>query len=203
MLRAGLVGNNQKHKAIFVGLLLTIILLPFSLPAQFYQGYQTNFGKNRVQYNDFLWTFYRFKKFDTYFYLGGKELAQFVGKSAGKEIEEVERLFDQRTNDRFQIIIFNKYSDLQQTNIGLEGDEIIGNIGGLTRVVGSKILIYFDGNHEHLIQQIRAGVAQVLFHQLMYGGNIKDRLQSAILLTIPDWYEKGLIRSCRSDLGEG
>jgi len=25
------------------------------------------FGKNRVQYNDFYWEYYRFKRFDTYF----------------------------------------------------------------------------------------------------------------------------------------
>ncbi len=169
------------------------LLLPQLTSAQFYQGYQTTFGKNRVQYNDFLWTFYRFKNFDTYFYLGGKELAEFVGKTADKEIDDVEKLFDFRTDGRLQFIIFNKYSDFLQTNIGLEGDEVTGNTGGLTKVIGNKVLIYFDGNHEHLRQQIRAGVAQVMFHQLMYGGNIKDRLQSAVLLTIPSWYEQGLI----------
>lgn len=175
--------------------LLTLLglLIPTELSAQFYQGYQTNFGKNRVQYNDFLWTFYRFTNFDTYFYVGGNELAQFVGKNADKEIQDVELLFDYKTNGRLQFIIFNRYSDLRQTNIGLEGDEMIGNTGGLTKVQGNKVLIYFDGNHDHLLQQIRAGVAQVIFHQLLYGGNIKDRLQSAVLLNIPSWYEKGLI----------
>jgi Tol biopolymer transport system component len=173
------------------------IFLSLSFPskssAQFYQGYQTTFGKNRVQYNDFFWTFYRFKNFDTYFYLGGKEHAAFVGKTADKEIEDVEKLFDYRTSGRLQFMIFNKYSDLVQTNIGLEGDEMSGNTGGMTRVIGNKVLIYFDGDHEHLRQQIRAGVAQVLFHQLIYGGNFKDRIQSAVLLTIPPWYEKGLV----------
>jgi hypothetical protein len=48
--------------------------------------------------------------------LGGKELAQFVGKSADKEIEDIERLFDYRTNGRLQFMIFNRYSDLKQTN---------------------------------------------------------------------------------------
>ncbi len=86
-------------------------------------------------------------------------MAEFVGKNADKEIEEVEKLFDYRTNGRLQFMIFNRYSDLKQTNIGLEGDEMIGNTGGLTRVMGNKVLIYFDGDHEHLRQQIRAGVS--------------------------------------------
>jgi hypothetical protein len=161
--------------------------------SQFYQGYQTTFGKNRVQHQEFFWTFYRFKNFDTYFYLGGKEHARFIGEHADKEIERIEQLFDFRTAGRIQFIIFNRYSDMKQSNIGLEGDEVSGNTGGLTRVIGNKVLLYFDGNHEHLLEQIRAGVAQVLFHQLMYGGNVKDRIQSAVLLTIPEWYEKGLI----------
>jgi len=190
--------NNKLSVFLRPGLITCLILafiavVPFPASSQFYQGYQTTFGKNRVQYNDFLWTFYRFTNFDTYFYVGGKELATFVGKTADKEIEDVEKLFDYRTSGRLQFIIFNKYSDLKQTNIGLEGDEMTGNTGGLSRVEGNKVLLYFDGNHEHLRQQIRAGVAQVLFHQLIYGGNIKDRIQSAVLLNVPAWYEKGLI----------
>ena len=161
--------------------------------AQFYQGYQTTFGKNRVQHQEFLWTFYRFKNFDTYFYVGGKEHARFVGQHADKEIERIEQLFDFRSSGRIQFIIFNRYSDMKQSNIGLEGDEVTGNTGGLTRVIGNKVLIYFDGDHGHLLEQIRAGVAQVMFHQLMYGGNLKDRIQSAVLLTVPAWFEKGLI----------
>ncbi|MFM7767686.1 MAG: hypothetical protein ACKO9S_07505, partial [Bacteroidota bacterium] len=112
---------------------------------------------------------------------------------ADKEIERIEQLFDFRTSGRIQFIIFNRYSDMKQSNIGLEGDEVTGNTGGLTRVIGNKVLIYFDGDHGNLLEQIRAGVAQVLFHQLMYGGNFRDRIQSSVLLTIPAWYEKGLI----------
>lgn len=171
---------------------LFFILLFFRSDAQFYQGSQMNFGKNRVQYNNFYWTYYRFKNFDTYFYVGGKELAAWVGKNAPKEIDDIESIFDYRSTDRFQFIIFNKLSDMKQTNVGLESDDQPYNIGGVTRIVGNKILLYFDGNHEHLRQHIRAGIAKVLFDQLMYGGSIKERLQASILLNIPNWYSQGL-----------
>jgi len=161
--------------------------------AQFYQGSQMTFGKNRVQYNEFYWTFYRFKNFDTYFYIGGQELAAFVGKTADAEIAEIEKLLDYRTEGRLQFIIYNKLSDLKQTNIGLETSELQTNTGGVTRIIGNKILIHFDGNHEHLRQQIRGGVAQVLLEQLMFGGNIKDRLQSSYLLNLPGWFTQGLV----------
>lgn len=171
-----------------------LVMLPGSfLQAQFTRGVQMNFGKNRVQYNDFLWTFYRFTNFDTYFYLGGQELAIYTGRTAEADIAEIEKLFDYRINGRFQFMIYNRLSDLKQSNIGLEGEEQNTNTGGLTRIVGNKILIYFDGDYRHFREQIRAGVAQVMINQLMYGGSIKDRLQSAVLLNLPDWYINGLV----------
>ncbi len=183
----------QISRSVALVFILVLLILPTKLSAQFYQGYQTEFGKNRVQYNDFLWTFYRFRNFDTYFYVGGKELAQFVGKNAGKEIESIEGVYDFKTNGRLQFIIFNKYSDFKQSNIGLEFADVSINTGGYIRVRGNQILLFFNGDHAHFIEQIRAGTAQVLLQQLMYGGNIKDRVQSAMLLNIPPWYEKGLV----------
>jgi hypothetical protein len=57
-----------------------------SLPAngQFYNGMQMAFGKNRVQYYDFYWMFYRFDNFDCYFNEDGRELAQYTAKYAEK-----------------------------------------------------------------------------------------------------------------------
>lgn len=176
-----------------IPLLLLSLVWTQELIAQFTRGVQMNFGKNRVQYNDFLWTFYRFKNFDTYYYLGGQELAVYAGRTADAEIEELEKLFDYRINGRFQLIIYNRLSDLKQTNIGLEGEEQNTNTGGLTRIVGNKILLYFDGDYRHFREQIRAGMTQVMIHQLMYGGNIRDRVQSAVLLNLPDWYLQGLV----------
>ncbi len=176
-----------------LALLLLIILPSDNLQAQFSRGTQMSFGKNRVQYNDFYWTFYRFKNFDAYFYVGGQELAIYTGRTADREIEEIERLFDYKINGRFQFVVYNKLSDLKQSNIGLENEELLTNTGGLTKIIGNKVLLYFDGDYRKMREQIRGGVAQVMLNQLMFGGNIKDRLQSAVLLTLPDWYTQGLI----------
>ena len=77
----------------FSPILLCVALLCGDATAQFTRGVQMNFGKNRVQYNDFLWTFYRFKNFDTYYYLGGQELAVYVGRTADSEIAEIEKYY--------------------------------------------------------------------------------------------------------------
>jgi Tol biopolymer transport system component len=176
-----------------VFLVLCLVLFPSTVQAQFYQGYQTNFGKNRVQYQDFEWTFYRFKNFDTYFYLGGQEHALYIGRTADRHIQELEKLLDYRLDNRIQFVIYNTLSEYHQSNITLEEETQNNNTGGFTRIVGNRVLLYFDGDHSHFEQQMRAGITQVLIDQLMYGGDIKERFQNAVLLTLPPWYIQGLI----------
>ena len=53
------------------------------LSAQFYNGSQLSFGKNRVQYQDQNWEYYRTEQFDVYFYPTGKELAEYVEGPVG------------------------------------------------------------------------------------------------------------------------
>ncbi len=161
--------------------------------AQFYNGYEMQFGKNRVQYDDRFWSFMKFKNFDTYYYLGGLELAAFTGRTADKDLEEIEKLFDYKLDGRVQFIIYNKLSEAKQTNIGLETEELANNTGGVTKIVGNKVFLYFTGDHEKLHQQIREGIARVLIDQIMYGGDVKDRIQNSALLSLPDWYINGLV----------
>jgi len=51
---------------------------------QFYNGLQMTFGKNRVQYYDYYWSYYRFDDIDCYFKENGRELAQFTANYAIK-----------------------------------------------------------------------------------------------------------------------
>jgi len=161
--------------------------------AQFYNGYQMQFGKNRVQFNDRFWSFYRFNNFDIYFYKGGGELAAYTGRVASGEIAQIEKMLDYKLDGRLQFIIYNKLSEAKQSNIGLMTEETSNNIGGYTRIVGNKIFLYFNGDHEQLCRQIRAGISKVLIDQVMYGGDFKDRVQNSAFLYLPEWYENGLL----------
>ncbi len=172
-------------------LLLLFILSPIISKAQFSSGMQMSFGKNRVQYNHWFWNFYRFNEFDIYYY-GEKDLSIFTAKTAIKEKEDIEKSLDFRMDGRIQFFVFNKLSDLKQSNIGLQPDEQY-NTGGVTNIVGRKILLYFDGDHEKFKQQIRKGIAQIEVNELLYGGDIKDLLQNAAMLNLPEWYVQGLI----------
>lgn len=179
----------KKHSVL---LFIFMLFLGLEIQAQFYNGTQTSFGQNRVQYRDFEWQFYRFDKYETYFYTGGKGLAEHTAKIARLKIEGLEKFLDFYLQERIQFIIYNKQSDFRQSNIGLTTNESY-NIGGVTQIVGSKVFIYFEGDYEEFDRQIEAGILRVLIYQMLYGGNWREVLRNSTLLHLPDWYISGLI----------
>jgi hypothetical protein len=180
-----------KFKHIFYLLIAFLLIGGNVANAQFYYGTQMDFGKNRIQYAPYKWEYFRFEKFDTYFYKNGRELAAYVSESTTRNLKEIEEFYDYQLDSRIQIIIYNKLSDFRLSNIGLSSDPSF-NLGGTNKLAGSKILIYNDGNHVDLEKQIRAGLAEILFNQMLYGGNWKDVIKNSALLSLPEWYTKGL-----------
>lgn len=161
-----------------------------SIEAQFYTGSNNTFGKNRVQYNPMFWQEYNFERFHVYFTGAGKEHAIYTAKAADRYLEEVEGFLDYDITDKLQFVVFNSQSAFRQSNIGLRNDEST-NIGGVTRVDGNKIFIFYEGDHDKLDRQIRSGIASILVYKLMYGDNWKDALKSSTILTFPDWFING------------
>lgn len=151
------------------------------------------FGKSRVQYNNNYWQYFRFQKFDTYFYVGGKELAAYTGEFAIKKIPELENFFDYKLDSRIIFIIYNKLSDFRQSNIGLVSGNNEYNIGGVTKIIDNKVFLYFEGDYKKFEKQISAAIAEVLLTQMIYGTDFKNKLANSTLMSLPDWFMKGLI----------
>lgn len=185
-----LLGLKREIKKLLIVLLLLIGTNSF---AQFYTGLQMDFGKNRVQYNDFIWTYYKYDNFDVYFYRGGERFAAYASEYAKEYIDETENLFKSNLINKIQFVIFNNISDLKQSNLGLMDESSTYNIGGITHILGSKVFLYFDGDYDDFGKQIRAGVAQVIINQGLNGGSIGSQVKSDMLVSIPDWYRNGLI----------
>lgn len=167
---------------------IALLLLP--LQQVFAQGINTTFGQNRVQYGEFEWSYVRSENFDSYFYKGGRELATFAAKYAEENLSALETVLDHRLSGRIEIICYNTLGDFKQSNFGLE--EIAQNTGGYTQVVNNKVYIYFNGDHGDFVRQLKDGMSLVLLNELLYGGSFQERVQSATLLNLPQWYLRGL-----------
>jgi hypothetical protein len=154
---------------------------------------QMTFGKNRVQYNDFYWNYYRYQPFDVYFSIGGHELAKYVSEIAFEELNNIQRLFSYSLSRRIIFITYNRLSHFRQSNLGLiSGDEQY-NTGGVTRILNNKVFVYYEGDHLKLRQQIRASIAEVLVNEIFYGGKFKDKVTNSTLINLPEWYLNGLV----------
>lgn len=172
----------------------TFILI-FSLQSsgQFYNGHQMDFGKNRVQYNEFYWSFYRFEQFDVYFNEFGRPLADYTAYVASKKIYDIEDFFDYRLDKRLIFLVYNKQSDFKQSNIGLVSGVEETNLGGIRKVLENKVFLFYEGDHRKYDRQIAAAIAQVTINEMINGGDMRDRVSGSSEVKLPDWFEKGLI----------
>ena len=180
-------------------LVLFFLLLFKVSDAQFYNGLQMTFGKNRIQYNTFYWQYYRFDRYDVYFYSNGRELAQKLSQIVNDEIFNIENTLGYTINRRMLLVVYNRLSHFRQSNIGLVTGDDQYNTGGVTQIIDNKVFIYFEGDQEKFRTQIRAAVSRILLTEMLYGGNMRERLSSSTLLNLPEWYYEGLI----SYLAEG
>ncbi len=149
------------------------------------------FGKNRVQYHNFTWQYFTSDNFITYFSLGGQEIGRYTAENAEKVLPEIEKILEYRLEDPVEILVYNDVSDVKQSNIGFDTE--LTNTGGVTHVVENKIFVFFNGDHTDLDRQIREGIAEVLINNMMFGGNVQEVLQNAVLLNLPVWFTDGII----------
>ncbi|MBS0026219.1 hypothetical protein ACTJJ0_07590 [Chitinophaga sp. 22321] len=155
---------------------------------------QTNtveFGQNRVQFKNFKWRYYQSRHFNTYFSQNGLELGKYATQVAEKELPQLEQFMESNPRQRINIVVYNSFGEMKQSNIGI-GIEW-QNTGGVTKLVGNKMIVYFDGNHEHLRRQIRQGIARIMLETLLFGEDIGEFAGNAALIDFPKWFTDGFI----------
>ena len=149
------------------------------------------FGKNRVQHKKFIWKFHQSPNFNTYTTQSGVELGKFVAQVAEEELPSIENFTEYSLQRRANIVVYNNYNDYKSSNIGLGSDW--QNAGGSTKLVNNKIVLYYDGNHEHLKQSVREGIAKVLTDNLLFGDDIGEFASNQALLDLPKWLLDGYV----------
>ena len=168
--------------------LLLAMLLPTVL---FAQVNTVEFGKNRVQYRKFKWQYYQTTNFNTYFYENGKTIANYVAQVAESELPALEQFVEYGLQRRANIVIYNHFDELRQSNIGLNLDW--QTTGGITKLVNNKMVLYFDGDHSKLRKQIRQGVARILVDNILFGDDLGEFATNQALLDLPKWLVDGYV----------
>lgn len=145
-----------------------------------------------MRYEKFQWTYYTYPNYKVYFYQGGDQSAKYVGAKAGGFIRQICAAMDYQTDKPIDFIVYSKQSEYAESNIGLNQDEQY-NTGGENHIVSRKVIVYVDGDHNNLDEQLKLGIAEVIFHEMMFGGSFSNVIKSSALYNIPDWFEQGFV----------
>ena len=178
-----------KFSRIFFTAICILVIGTPSLQAQVINAVE--FGKNRVQYKKFKWQYYQSSNFNTYFNQNGQELAKYVLQVAEEELPDIEAFTEYSLQRRANIVIYNEYADLQQSNIGMGIDW--QNTGGATKLVNNKMVVYFNGDHAQLRKQIRQGIARIITDNVLFGEDIGEFAGNQALLDLPQWLTDGYV----------
>ncbi|MBJ6110965.1 PD40 domain-containing protein [Hymenobacter sp. BT523] len=168
--------------------LLLPLLSPLGARAQ---TAQEPFGRVRVQYKQFNWQQLSTQNFNVMYYEGGEASARRAAEYAEKELQRITSLIGYYPYSKTTLLFYNSVGDLRQSNIGLTAtlQQVNGGETPLARM--SKVQIAFGGQETEFKRELSTQITQVLLNDMMYGGSLKEVLQSSYLLQLPDWFIGG------------
>lgn len=169
----------------WVGLVIAQVLTAVPAAAQ-----NTQFGKNKVQYIDFQWSYIQSDHFDVYFAQGGQYLAEFAAAEAESAYASISRSFRYQIMNRVPFIVYNSHNEFQQTNVLAEYME--EGIGGVTELFKNRVVIPFEGDYRKFRHVIHHELVHAVINDMFYGGSIQSIISNNITLQLPLWFNEGL-----------
>ena len=172
----------QKIKYIFFTVIIALFLI----------GYNTTyaqFGKNKVQYQDFNWKYIQSKHFDVYFY-DSKYLAEATAVYAEMALQSIRQTLDYRINKRISIIVYDTHNEFQQTNVI---DVFMSEgVGGVTELKKNRVVVPYQGDYAQLKHVIHHELVHGVLNDMFYGGSLQTAVASGRNINFPLWMNEGL-----------
>lgn len=177
-------GGGMKNFKTFIFLFLAVAVLAGSVSAQ-----ETYFGKNKVRYKDFEWSFIQTRHFDIYFYEDAYETAKFTSTVMESAYVEVTNELDYKIQRRIPVFVYNSHNDFQQTNI--IASLLPEGVGGFTEAFKNRIVIPFTGSYEDFRHVLHHELTHAIIYDLIYGHALSSLISRQRLFVLPLWYAEG------------
>ncbi len=171
---------------IFFGLLMT----GTALAQRYYGASGETFGKSKIQNKEFQWRTFSSANFGYNFYRGGEQLTRNAAAFLEKSYPRITSTLGYIPYEPVAIFVFNSPADLLSTNLIGENTGV-GN-GTLIDNRRSRILIAFDKNDSLFHKQLVSSVSEVYVYDMLFGGNVRESIESQILLNLPEWFTAGI-----------
>ncbi|MEM6298078.1 MAG: translocation protein TolB, partial [Bacteroidota bacterium] len=169
---------------LFCSLFLTFFSTHAQLPVN-----SDEFGKNRVQYRSFTWQYLSTPNFEIHFYGDGETIARQTATIAEQEYERITRTIGFAPYNKVKVFVYHSVADLQQSNVGVSEQDF--SLGGQTNFNKSIVELAYTGSRSSYRDELIREISDALLFEMMYGGNLKEILQSSYLLSLPDWFISG------------
>lgn len=169
----------------------TFFLFLAAISGAFAQQSRETFGKNRFQYKPFEWQYISGENFDVYYYDNRKAVASDALTYLESEFDRITDLIGFPPYFKTKVFLYNSLTDLRQSNVGLNHSAV--SVGGETEFIKPYIEVAYTGTSQTFKEELLFETSELLINEMMYGGNLKDIFQNALLLNLPEWFVQGAI----------
>ncbi|MFQ6104676.1 MAG: DPP IV N-terminal domain-containing protein [Candidatus Glassbacteria bacterium] len=172
-----------------------LLLLLFStawisdLTPQFYY-YDTYFGKNKVQYNDFDWRIIETEHFQVYYYPGERQLALDAAQMAERGYGRLSRILSYEIKHPIPLVVYASHTDFQQTNITLS--LIDEGVGGFTELFKSRVVLPFMGSYSQFEHVLVHELVHAFQYDILYGAGVHSLVGNPFVFRPPLWFVEGM-----------
>lgn len=176
----------QIKKIFSIGLIALLVGLSFGVVAQINQE---TFGKSRVQNRQFDWKFYASDNFELHFYAGGERTARLAIEFLEDEFSRITDIIGYPPINKTRILLYNNFSDMQQSNIGINGTEF--DLTGELISNSSYVEIAYTGESESFRKALSYQITRSYIFEMLFSGSSTDFFESAYFLSLPEWFVEG------------
>ena len=170
-------------------LLVFGLVLLYFFPEATAQRANEVFGKNRIQYRSFDWVYISGENFDVYYYDGRRAVATEALQYLESEFDRITDLIGYAPYYKARIFLYNSLADQRQSNVGLNRTEY--TVNGEIEFVKPYIEVSYLGTSQEFKRELLYKVSDLMINEMMYGGNLKEIFQSALLMNLSEWFVKG------------
>ncbi|WP_420385599.1 hypothetical protein [Roseivirga sp.] len=181
-----MLNNNFRY---IKALILTLAFLGAATSANA-QAYKVEFGKNRIQYKYFDWSYFASENFEVYFYDGGRDLAERTIEYLESEFSRITETIGYPPYAKIRVFVYNSIVDKQQSNVGVNAGDF--TVGGETDFVQSQVELAYSGDFTSFREKAVFSITEMLIQEMLYGGNIAEMFQSSFTNPIPLWFTSGI-----------
>ena len=176
--------GRGRHHPTFARLLRcgVLLLLAALLPA----AAEAQFGKNKVQYQNFKWSIYHSPHFDVYYYEAEEPLLQRVVSFAESAYDELSRRLDYQIEGSTPLIFYKTHAEFEQNNVDL--GFIPEAVGAFATDVRYRMVLPVDMPDAELHQLILHELTHIFQYHLLFGGKVSRSLTSQP----PLWLTEGM-----------